>query len=266
VVRLAYLLVLVALPGPDDDLRDAVRDRDVDRVKSLLESGVDAITPYENGFTSIYFAGNPKIVDLLISHGAKLNIRYRALLQSPIEGAAEKADPNAFEEGGGFPIMVDAVKHPEVVKLLIEHGANLRRRITWHGGRTGIWIIEGEASALHYAVQEGNLESVKLLIAAGLDPNAADDAGQTPLHVAIRMDAFRHLNGQGGLGQNKTCSFDHIFANLLENDASVYFKDKLGRERLKLAESIKSSEGIRVLLRRKQAVIGAKFRGAMFDD
>jgi ankyrin repeat protein len=185
-----------------------------------------------------------------------------------------KADPNAFEEGVGYPIMVDAVKHPAVVKLLFEHGANLRRRITWRGGRTGMWIIGDEASALHYAVHEGNLESVKLLIAAGLDPNAADDQGQTPLHIAIRysgtkqrMDAaLRHLNGLGDPPQKEKYQFDEIVALLLENDGSVSFLDKSGRTPLKLADEMKSPEEIRKLLRRKQSVLDAKFRRAMFEE
>jgi ankyrin repeat protein len=355
----AYAIVVIAslaaaFTGPGEDVRQAVETGNVGRVKSLLESGADANTSYENGFTPIYFASDPMIVDLLIAHGARLDIRDRASIQSPIENAAEnyfrtpefgdtwriivgklrdagakytidtaiymndvrfvekslaadaswvnkrrgaqhvplraaartgrveicklllehKANPNAFEEGNGYPIMVDAVKHPAVVKLLIEHGANLRRRITWRGGRSGQWIIGDEASALHYAVMEGNLESVKLLIAAGLDPNAADDQGQTPLHIAIifsvrkpRMDAaLRHLNGQVDQGQKEIYVFDQIVANLLENDASVYFIDKSGQNPLKLAEDTKCPEEIRVLLRRKQAVIDAKFRHAMFDD
>jgi ankyrin repeat protein len=314
----------------------------------------DANTSDVSGFTPIYFADSPKIVDLLIAHGAKLNLRDRASLQSPIENAADnyvripedgdtwriivgklrdagaeytidtaiymndvrfvekslaaddlwvnkrrgaqsvplrvaartgrveictlllqhKADPNAFEEGNGYPIMFNAVKHPAVVKLLIEHGANLRRRIRWRGMLGGQWIIGDEASALHYAVSEGSVESVKLLIAAGLDPNAADDRGQTPLHVAVifsirkpRMDAaLRHLNGQGGQGQTEVYVFDQIVSTLLENDASVYLTDKSGRNPLKLAEDTKCPEEIRLLLRRKQAVIDAKFRHAMFDD
>jgi hypothetical protein len=80
-----------ATPGPGE-LREFVRNGNVDRVRSLLEAGADANQEYENGFTSIYFAKDPRIVDLLIAHGARLNIRDRASLQSPIENAAEAYD------------------------------------------------------------------------------------------------------------------------------------------------------------------------------
>ena len=201
-------------PGKFYDLHDSARDGNVERVKSFLEQGAGANGSYEDGCTPIYFAHDPKIVDLLIAHGAKLNIRDRGHCQSPIEHAAEQydlvsayrdtlriivakmrdagaeytidtaiymndvafvekslaaggswvnkrkgtqhvplrlaarigraeicrlllehgADPNAVEEGIGYPIMGDAVKHPAVVKLLIEHGANLRGRASILGG------------------------------------------------------------------------------------------------------------------------------------
>jgi ankyrin repeat protein len=218
------------------DFREAVANGRLDRVCALLESGVDVNTEYENGFTPIYFAADPVVVDLLISRGAALNIRDRASIQSPIEAAAEQydrdpekretwkiiiakmrdagaaytidaatymndipwvekrlaadtslvnetngaqdiplrlaarlgrvkicklllehgADPDDSEQGCGFPIMVNAVEHPAVVKLLIDHGANLKRKITWRCGRTGVWVIGDEASALHYAAFAGN--------------------------------------------------------------------------------------------------------------
>jgi hypothetical protein len=343
-------------PGRFYDFYDAVRDGNTDRVMDFLP-GVDPNVgaPYENGCTPIYFARDPKMVDLLIAHGAKLNIRVGGRLQSPIESAAEEyyesgrehrdtcrtivakmraagaeytidtaiymndvpfvekslatdarwvnerrgaqciplrlaarigrveicklllehgADPNALEEATGYPIIVDAVKHPAVVKLLIEHRANLRRRISLRGERTGVWIIGDEAVALHYAVQGGNLESVKLLIAAGLDANAVDDQGQTPLHIAVRssvmkpeLDAqVRHLNGLGGQPQKETYQFEDIVAALLEHDASVSSVDRSGKTLLELADSLKCPDEIRKLIRRKHAVIDASLHHKRFDE
>ncbi len=81
-------------PGRFYDLYDAVRDGNTDRVKSLMEAGVDANTSYENGYTPICFARDPKIIDLLIAHDAKLNMRTKGCLQSPIEPVGSAiADP-----------------------------------------------------------------------------------------------------------------------------------------------------------------------------
>jgi ankyrin repeat protein len=88
-----------------------------------------------------------------------------------------KADPDDFEQGVGYPIMVDAVSHPTIVKMLIAAGADLKTRITFRGFQTGQWIIGDDATALHYSVQAGNLESVQLLTAAGVDVNAVDTDG-----------------------------------------------------------------------------------------
>jgi hypothetical protein len=223
-----------------ESIREAVESGDVDRVKSLLDAGADVNTSYENGFTPIFFATDPKVVELLIRHGAKLNFRDHARIQTPIESAAEryfrdenghenwkaivsklrdsgaeytidtaiymndvafvksrlskdaswvnelkgaqsvplrvaartgrteicklllehKADPDDFQQGNGFPILVDAINHPNIVELLIENKANLKRRVTWLGNRSGLWLVGDEATALHYAVSEGNLECV----------------------------------------------------------------------------------------------------------
>ncbi|CAF2273544.1 BnaA04g10010D [Brassica napus] len=46
-------------------------------------------------------------------------------------------------------------------------------------------LIDG-ASALHYAVQVGALQTVKLLIKYNVDVNVTDNARWTPLHIAVQ--------------------------------------------------------------------------------
>src|SRR5262245_31704255 len=95
VVAASALLIWLAVPRPgpmdlSESLRVAVREGKVELARGLLESGADANVSYENGFTPIYFADRPEVVDLLLARGARLDLRDRASLQSPIEDAAEK--------------------------------------------------------------------------------------------------------------------------------------------------------------------------------
>lgn len=86
--------------------------------------------------TAIYLNDLPFIEQRIAADSSWVN-RSRGALCVPLRLAVRtgrveickrlldhEADPNAFEEGHGYPIMVNAVKHPQVVKLLIEHGAN----------------------------------------------------------------------------------------------------------------------------------------------
>ncbi|HHK41544.1 MAG TPA: ankyrin repeat domain-containing protein [Planctomycetaceae bacterium] len=207
----------------------AIYLNDIDFIKARLASD-DSWVNYTEGSHSAPLRvaariGRTEICKLLLEH---------------------RADPDSFASAVGFPIIHDAVDHPAIVKLLIEHGANLKRRITWLGGRTGIWIVGDEATALHFAVRAGNLESVKLLVEAGLDPSAADDKGQTPLHIAILFERWERD------WKRDASSYPAIVEYLLEHDASIRFEDKSGRSPLKLARKLKSSFAIRSALRRKR--------------
>lgn len=153
------------------------------------------------------------------------------------------ADVNGFDEGLGFPILHAAIDRPETLKLLLDRGANVRRRITYDGGRTGVWLVGDEATALHYAVAAGNLQSVKTLLEAGLDPTAADEEGQTPLHIAVRFEAWEEEWGRDA------SEYVPIVEYLVAQDASLRFRDRRGRTPLERAEEADSSEAIRAALR-----------------
>jgi ankyrin repeat protein len=144
-----------------------------------------------------------------------------------------KADPNDWENGTGYPILKDAIKHPKVVKLLLDAGADVKKRITWRGFKTGVWIVDDEATALHFAAEEGAIESAKLLLDAGVDVNAKDTEGQTALDIAARC-------GQGEVA--------HLLANHM---GTAEARAKGWRTLLQHMVFSKQSERLKLILREK---------------
>jgi ankyrin repeat protein len=103
-----------------------------------------------------------------------------------------RVDVNDFERGVGYPIIKEAVAYPRIVRLLIDHGADLKTRITWQGGRSGVWIIGDDATALHYAADTGVPETIKLLIDSGVDifATAHDLADKNDKQTALEVAAI----------------------------------------------------------------------------
>lgn len=145
-------------------------------VERLLRAGANPNTPIATGETPIITCagtGSAGAVRLLIAGGADVNAKEPSQHQTALMWAA-------------------AERHADVVKLLIEHRADLQART-----KKGF-------SALHFAAREGDLESARLLLAAGVDINirsqtnlpagggrgggpsheASISAGSTPLLVA----------------------------------------------------------------------------------
>ncbi len=112
---------------------------------------------------------------------------------------------NDFERGVGYPIIKEALAHPRVVQLLISSGADLKTRITWRGGRTGMWIIGDEATALHYAAADGVPETITMLIDHGVDifATARDLPGANTQQTALEVAAWF------GKGDNALAIINH---------------------------------------------------------
>jgi uncharacterized protein len=114
-------------------------NRSVAMIATLLEAGADPNLAQWTGETPLIVCartGAAEAVKLLVARGAKVNVK---------------------EAQQGHTALMRAVagKHAEVVRTLVEHGADVHAR------------SRGGFTPLLFASQQGNIESARILLAAG---------------------------------------------------------------------------------------------------
>jgi len=146
-------------------------------VRRLLAAGADPNLALLAGETPLMVAarsGKPAVVEQLIARGAQLNARG-ARQQTALMWAA-------------------AQKHSDVVKVLLAHGADLSLRSAKWSQTMAVpppgylpynrEIPAGDETALLFAARVGDLESARLLVAAGANVNDADAWGVSAVTLA----------------------------------------------------------------------------------
>jgi ankyrin repeat protein len=154
-------------------------------VRRLLAAGANPNLALFSGETPLMVAARSGYVDIveeLLSHGADINASG-ARAQTALMWAVSE-------------------QHPEVVKILLAHHADLHRRSeVWsevmavppHGYLPyNKAIPHGGETALMFAARVGDLESAKLLVAAGANVNDADAWGVSAITLAAHS-GFRDL-------------------------------------------------------------------------
>jgi uncharacterized protein len=210
----------INLPAADGTtpLHWASYQGDSKRVDLLLRAGANVNAATDLGVTPLWLAaetGNLEIVRRLLGAGANPNLALMAG-ETPLMVAARSgfteicellldkgADANAHGSRGQTALMwAVAQEHPDVAKILLDHHVDLSLR-------SDVWsevmavpphgylpynkaIPHGGETALLFAARVGDLDSAKLLVAAGANVNDCDAWGVSATTLAAHS-VFRDL-------------------------------------------------------------------------
>ncbi|HSG96858.1 MAG TPA: ankyrin repeat domain-containing protein [Woeseiaceae bacterium] len=260
--RLEALAFKLRQPTRDDyreeisrkDLFEASRDGDLERVQELIDAGADVNdTTTGHGMPVLAIAvdqawrdnGQVAVVELLISHGAKLDttdsMGRSLLIHALTKGSAvvevlleAGIDVNARDDFGRTALWYAMSDHDdEVFDLLLEYGADVAL------------LPDGGSVAMQSAIANRHLDRVARLLDLGVDVNARDGEGQTALFTAI---------------DNLWSPSLEAVRTLLERGAIVNIEDNFGNTPLSMAKN-----NLEEFLLSEKAQMRAARKGKLFN-
>jgi ankyrin repeat protein len=180
----------------------------------LIRAGANVNAANELGVTPLALASSGPMAGMLLDAGSNPNL-VTVTGESPLMAAARAgradmvrallehgANVDAKENVRGQTALMWAVsqRHPEVVRALLQRGADVsvhtrsNPQLVYTGDVSGAgrnpaeWVMRtldrGGSTALMFAARQGDLESAKLLVAAGANPNESGPDGMTALVLA----------------------------------------------------------------------------------
>ena len=193
VVCLAVGLLAAGLAAAANDQRlvEAVKSRDHEAARALVNDSVDVNAPQADGATPLHWAAHwddLETAELLIAAGAAVNAAndygVAPLTLAATNGSLAMAehllgagaDPNAGDHAGATPLMFAARSgNLDVIDALLAAGAAVDVHAAAHG-----------QTALMWAASAGHTAALRRLLAAGADVQASSSGGYTPLLFAVR--------------------------------------------------------------------------------
>jgi uncharacterized protein len=164
----------------------AAREGDIESAKALLDRGARINQTTEYGWTPLLTAVNNRnyaLAKMLIDRGADVNIVNKGGW-TPLYLATD----NRNIEGGDYPVPKPDLDHLEIIKALLQHGANPNARVRDNTLTRTIftmqWFFEDGATAFVRAAQSSDTELMKLLLDYKADPFLKTANGDTALTAA----------------------------------------------------------------------------------
>jgi uncharacterized protein len=199
----------------------ACTNRSAPMVERLLAGGANARAALLNGETVLMTcarAGGAKAVQALIAHGADVNAKEHEHDQTALMWAASE-------------------RHADVVQALIDAHANIRARSriyaqtvvgeqTQRAGREELnyTVLRGGTTPLLFTARVGDIDSAKLLLKAGADPNDVQPDGVSALVLAAHSGngAVAALLLEHGADPNASGGgYAALHAAVLRSDATL---------------------------------------------
>jgi ankyrin repeat protein len=271
----------------DVRLIQAVKNRDLAAVRSLVKARVDVNAAQGDAATALHWAvhyDDAAIADLLLGAGSRVNAandlgvtplylactnRSAAMVEKLLRA---EANPNAKLLNGetvlmncartGNPAAVKALiaaganvnakepehdqtalmwaaaqKHAEAVRVLLAAGADVQARsrtytqivtseVTQRAGREELnfTVLRGGSTPLMFAARSGDVESVRLLLAAGANVNDSLPNGMSALVLAAHSGngaAAQLLLEQGADPEASQIGYTALHAAVLRSDRSL---------------------------------------------
>ena len=169
-----------------EEFLTAVKRGDRDAVEKMVRADPALMGAKDERGTSAlllaYYYGKAEVANALLTHRPDLDLREAATVGDAARirelGARDKSRVDTFGDDGFHPLGLAAFfKRPEAVRALLELGADVR-----------LGTRPAKFTPLHSAVADDTgqaaKEIVRMLLAAGADPNARSASGGTPLHTA----------------------------------------------------------------------------------
>jgi ankyrin repeat protein len=234
----------------------AVRQNDLATADALIKAGADVKAVNRYGVTAINIAalnGNAAMIAKLLDAGADVNAANQGgetvLMTASRTGNVEAvkllidrgANVNAKDpEHAQMPLMWAVIEHHlDIAKLLIVRGADINAHtnvsiipgefgLARPGGGPGTQLQRahpspaGGMTPLLFAIREGELDAVKLLLDSGADIHASSGNKTSPMVIAL-------MNGQVG-----------IATYLLDRGADANAVDDYGRAALFAAVDLRN--------------------------